>query len=88
MRVGAGFDNGPVCAQATEPIRAEDTYGTLAARLEELGAELLVRALDERPPCAEQDEALATYADKITPEDRELDPVAARRSSSSGSCAR
>ena len=74
MRVGAGFDNGPVCGQAIEPIRADDTYGTLAGRLEELGAELLVRTLDERPACAEQDEALVTYADKITPEDRELDP--------------
>ena len=74
MRVGAGFDNGPVCAQASEPIRPDDTYGTLAARLEGLGAELLVRTLDERPPCAEQDEALVTYAEKITPEDRELDP--------------
>ena len=74
MRVGAGFDDGPVCAQATEPIRLQDTYGTLAARLEEVGAELLVRALDERPPCAEQDGALVTYADKITPADRELDP--------------
>ncbi len=74
MRVGAGFDDGPVCAQATEPIRLQDTYGTLAARLEDVGAELLVRALDERPPCAEQDEALVTYADKITPADRELDP--------------
>jgi len=74
MRVGAGFDDGPVCAEATEPIRADDTYGTLAARLEELGAELLVQTLDERPPCAEQDEARVTYAAKISPEDRELDP--------------
>jgi methionyl-tRNA formyltransferase len=74
MRVGAGFDNGPVCAQATEPIRADDTYGTLAGRLEELAAGLLVRTLDERPPCVEQEEALVTYADKIAPEDRGLDP--------------
>jgi methionyl-tRNA formyltransferase len=74
MRVGEGFDSGPVCARAPQPIAAQDTYGTLAARLEALGAELLVRTLDERPPCAEQDEALATYAGKITPEDRELDP--------------
>jgi len=74
MRVGAGFDDGPVCAQASEPIRERDTYGTLAERLERLGAELLVRTLDERPLCAPQDEALVTYADKITPEDRELDP--------------
>ncbi|MGH2887806.1 MAG: methionyl-tRNA formyltransferase [Solirubrobacteraceae bacterium] len=74
MRVGAGFDDGPVCAQASEPIRPDDTYATLAARLEELGAELLVQALDDRPPCSEQDEALVTYAAKISPEDRELDP--------------
>ncbi len=66
MRVGAGFDDGPVCAQASEPIRPDDTYGTLAARLEELGAELLVRTLDDRPPCSEQDEALVTYAAKIS----------------------
>ena len=74
MRVGAGFDDGPVCALAGEPIRPDDTYGTLAARLEELGAELLMHTLDERPPCDEQDEALVTYADKITTDDRELDP--------------
>jgi methionyl-tRNA formyltransferase len=74
MRVGAGFDDGPVCAEASEPIRADDTYGTLAGRLEGVGAELLVRTLDERPPCAPQDEARAIYAAKITPADRELDP--------------
>jgi methionyl-tRNA formyltransferase len=74
MRVGEGFDNGPVCAHATEPIRAQDTYGTLAARLEDLSADLLGRTLDEQPACAEQDEALATYADKISPKDRRLDP--------------
>jgi methionyl-tRNA formyltransferase len=74
MRVAAGLDSGPVCAQATEPIRADDTYGSLAARLEQLGADLLVRTLDEMPPCAPQDETLATYAPKIAPEDRELDP--------------
>ena len=75
MRVGEGLDDGPVCAQATEPIEAGDTYGTLAARLEELGAELLVRTLDERPPCTAQDEAEATYAHKISPQDRDLMPA-------------
>lgn len=74
MRVGAGLDDGPVCAEAIEPIRPQDTYGTLAARLEERGADLLVRTLDERPPCAAQDAALATYAPKIASADRELDP--------------
>jgi methionyl-tRNA formyltransferase len=74
MRLTAGLDSGPVCAQATEPIRSEDTYGTLAARLEVLGADLLVRTLDTEPPCVEQDEAGVTYAAKIEPPDRELDP--------------
>jgi methionyl-tRNA formyltransferase len=73
MELTEGLDSGPVCAQATEPIGAGDTYGTLAARLEKLGADLLVRVLDESPPCAAQDDALATYAAKIVPEDRELD---------------
>ncbi len=40
------LDAGPVCAQATEPIRPEDTYGSLAARLAALGGDLLVQALD------------------------------------------
>jgi methionyl-tRNA formyltransferase len=75
MRVGEGLDDGPVCAQASVPIEPLDTYGTLAARLEELGAELLVLALDERSPCAPQDEAHATYAHKISPQDRELMPA-------------
>jgi methionyl-tRNA formyltransferase len=74
MRVTAGLDSGPVCLAAPEPIAGDDTYGTLAPRLEALGAELLVRALDERPPCAEQDEAGVTYADKISAADRTLDP--------------
>jgi methionyl-tRNA formyltransferase len=74
MRVTSGLDSGPVCAQAEEPIGDDDSYGTLAPRLEALGAELLMGALDERPTCHEQDDALATYADKITADDRALDP--------------
>ena len=74
MRLTAGLDSGPVCAQVQEPIKADDTYGTLAERLERLGGELLLRALDERPECSEQDETLATYAEKITAADRRLDP--------------
>jgi methionyl-tRNA formyltransferase len=76
MRVTAGLDSGPVCLAATEPIRADDTYGSLTPRLEALGAELLARALEARPPCTEQDEALVTYAEKIGPADRTLDPAA------------
>jgi methionyl-tRNA formyltransferase len=73
MRLTAGLDAGPVCLAASEPIRADDTYGSLAQRLQGLSADLLIRALDERPPFAEQDEAGVTYAEKIGPQDRTLD---------------
>ena len=76
MRVTAGLDSGPVCLAAAEPIRPDDTYGSLSARLETLGADVLRRALDERPPCTEQDHARATYAAKISAADRTLDPDA------------
>ncbi|MEA2197568.1 MAG: methionyl-tRNA formyltransferase [Solirubrobacteraceae bacterium] len=74
MRLTAGLDSGPVCLQAREPIAAGDTYGTLSERLQSVGGELLVRALAERPPFREQDEDGATYAQKLEPDDRRLDP--------------
>jgi methionyl-tRNA formyltransferase len=74
MRLTAGLDSGPVCLVGLEPIRPDDTYGSLAGRLQELGGELIVRALEERPPFSEQPEEGVTYAEKITPEDRLLDP--------------
>jgi methionyl-tRNA formyltransferase len=73
MRLTAGLDAGPVCLAATEPIAPRDTYGTLAQRLAATGGELLIRALDDQPPFAEQDEAQVTYAEKITAGDRLLD---------------
>jgi methionyl-tRNA formyltransferase len=73
MRVTAGLDSGPVYLQETEPIEAQDTYGTLAARLERLGGELLVRTLDRLPAGDPQDDSQATYAEKITAVDRRLD---------------
>jgi methionyl-tRNA formyltransferase len=74
MELTAGLDSGPVCAVEVEPIAPWDTYGKLSARLARIGGELLVHALEEGPPCAPQDEAGATYAGKIGPEDRRLDP--------------
>ena len=74
MRLTAGLDSGPVCLRATEPIEPTDTYGTLSERLERLGGELLVRALADRPEFADQDETGVTYAEKLGPDDRRLDP--------------
>ena len=76
IRLTAGLDSGPVCLVEREPIRPDDTYGSLAPRLAELGARLLIRALDERPPFHDQPEDGVTYAEKLGPEDRTLDPAA------------
>jgi methionyl-tRNA formyltransferase len=76
MRLTAGWDSGPVCLAGSEPIAPDDTYGTLALRLQTLGADLLLRALDERPDFVEQPADGITYAEKIGPDDRTLDPEA------------
>lgn len=80
MRLTAGLDSGPVCLSASEPIHADDTFGSLAARLERAGGDLLLSVLStldrsELPAFAEQDEHQVTYAEKIAPADRLLDPV-------------
>jgi methionyl-tRNA formyltransferase len=75
MRPTAELDAGPICLQRSEPIRADDDYGTLSARLAALGGELLVYALDSRPGITPQPEEGATYAEKIESEDRRLDPT-------------
>jgi methionyl-tRNA formyltransferase len=75
MRLTAGLDEGPVCLVEAEPIAPRDTYGSLSRRLQELAGRLLLRALDERPPFREQSSEGVTYAEKIGPADRLLDPA-------------
>jgi methionyl-tRNA formyltransferase len=74
MRPTAELDAGPMCLQRAEPIRPGDDYGSLSARLAAAGGELLVEALDTSPPFREQPEQGVTYAEKIGPDDRRLDP--------------
>ena len=77
IRMDEGMDTGPILLQAEEPIRDDDDAGALGGRLASLGAGLLVETLDglaagtirERP----QDAAAATYAPKLTAEDRNID---------------
>jgi methionyl-tRNA formyltransferase len=78
MRLTAGLDSGPVCRVATEPIGEADDYGSLVARLERVGGQLLVGVLDqlgrgEPLDWREQDDELSSYAAKIESDDRELD---------------
>ena len=74
MRPTAEFDAGPVCLQRREAIRPDDDYGSLAPRLAALGGELLIETLDTQPPFREQPDQGVTYAEKIEPRDRLLDP--------------
>jgi methionyl-tRNA formyltransferase len=78
MRVTAGLDSGPVALQEEVAIEPGDDYASLSERLAALGGELAVRALGQRADGVltyrEQDEELATYAEKIEPAERRLDP--------------
>jgi methionyl-tRNA formyltransferase len=66
------LDAGPIAAQRAFPVGPEDDFGTVSARAGELAAELLEEALPE-PTLRPQPSEGATYAEKIRPEDRELD---------------
>ena len=75
MRVTAKLDAGPVYRQSTLDL-GEATTGTEAtARLAELGAKALLDVLADLPALAAtpQDERLACYADKLTPQDALID---------------
>jgi methionyl-tRNA formyltransferase len=75
MRPIAELDAGPICLERSEPIDPKDDYGSLSARLAALGGELLIEALDSEPRFRDQPEQGVTYASKIEPEDRLLDPT-------------
>jgi methionyl-tRNA formyltransferase len=74
MRLIAELDAGPMCLQRHEAIAPHDDYGALAPRLADLGAELLVETLDGPITWREQPDEGVTYAEKIGPDDRRLDP--------------
>ncbi len=73
MQMEAGLDTGPMLLRAALPIGARDTSADLHDRLAEMGAALILRALAEAPAPVAQNEALATYAPKLTREDARLD---------------
>ena len=66
------LDAGPIAAQRAFPIGPEDDFGTLSARAGEVAAELLEQAL-QGPELRPQPDEGVTYAEKIRPEDRQLD---------------
>ena len=78
MRLTSELDAGPIALTESVPIGPDDDFASLATKLANLGGELIVRALDLAAAggleFTEQDDGQATYAEKIAPEDRRLDP--------------
>ena len=66
------LDAGPIAAQQAFPVGPEDDAGVVYDRSTELAVELLERVLPA-PAFAPQPEDGVTYAEKIGPEDRQLD---------------
>jgi methionyl-tRNA formyltransferase len=75
MQMDAGLDTGAMLLKMAVPIENEDTAGSLHDTLARVGAAGIVEALarlDELTPQT-QDDALATYAAKLTKEEARLD---------------
>ena len=74
-RTVEALDAGPVAAQRAFAIEPDDDAGAVYARAAEIAAELLRDVLVQDEPRFEpQPDEGATYAEKIRPEDRVLDP--------------
>ena len=76
-RTVEALDAGPVAEQRAFPIGPDDDAGAVYARSAEIAAELLREVLaEDEPEFTPQGADGATYAEKIGPEDRLLDPSA------------
>ena len=78
MRLTEGLDSGPVALREEVPLGCDEDFQALSERLADIGGELLVKALDLQAAGAleftAQEEAGVTYAEKIDPAERRLDP--------------
>jgi methionyl-tRNA formyltransferase len=77
MRMDPGLDTGGVISQRRIPIAAEDTAGSLAAKLSDVGADLLLQTLPAYLAgglkAVPQEPSLATYAPMLNKQDGLLD---------------
>jgi methionyl-tRNA formyltransferase len=78
MRLTEGLDSGPVALMSEVEIGRREDFAALERKLADLGGRLLVKALDQlewnKLEFTDQDEELATYAEKIDASERRLDP--------------
>jgi methionyl-tRNA formyltransferase len=79
IRLTEGLDSGPIALSESVAIEPGESFGELSLRLARLGGELLVRALElharDELGFREQGEEDVTYAEKIAPEERRIDPA-------------
>ena len=73
MQMNAGLDTGDLLLMERTPIAGDDTAATLHDRLAAMGARCIVRALREQPAPVPQNDALATYAAKISKAEAVID---------------
>ena len=77
MRINAGLDTGDILQQVEEPIRPEDTAMTVAPRLAQAGAELMISTLaglkNGTITPQPQDDTRATLAPILKREDGQID---------------
>jgi methionyl-tRNA formyltransferase len=73
MFINEKMDAGDIILQRAEPIRPDDTAGTLYDRLATIGAQLLSETLAGTMARRPQDESQVTHARKLTKEDGRVD---------------
>jgi methionyl-tRNA formyltransferase len=72
MQMDEGLDTGDMLLAEATPIGAADTAGMLHDRLAAIGARLILQTLADKPAPVQQDDALSTYAPKLSREDARL----------------
>ncbi len=72
MQMDEGLDTGAMLLREATPIGPKDTAADLHDRLAEIGGRLIFSALDEVAAPVAQDDALSTYAPKLSREDARL----------------
>lgn len=77
MKLSKGMDAGPIISQETVSILHSDNYPSLAEKLSEAGAELMVKVLPDylagELELTEQDDSEATYCSMVKREDGKID---------------
>lgn len=73
MQTEKGLDTGPILSKKAIPIETNDNAETLSFKLANLGAELLIETINQRPQPQAQNDLLATKAPKLTKEMGKID---------------